>query len=142
MHKILIIDDEENICQSCLKILSKMGWHAEYAVTGYDALKLLEKEPFEVVITDLKMSSMGGMEVLSRVKDLSPDTMVIVITGYATVSSAVEVMKMGALDYLPKPFTPDELRAVVRNALLERDLRIQNRHLRESRKKKRRCPIN
>jgi DNA-binding NtrC family response regulator len=135
MHRILIIDDEENICQSCLKILSKMGWHAEYALSGYDALKRMEKEPFEVVITDLKMSSMGGMEVLRRVRDLSPDTIVIVITGYATVSSAVEVMKMGAMDYLPKPFTPDELRAVVRNALQERDLRIQNRHLRESHEK-------
>jgi len=135
MQRILIIDDEEHICQSCLKILSKMGWHAEYALNGYDALKRMEGEAFEVVITDLKMSSMGGMEVLNRVKELSPDTMVIVMTGYATVSSAVEVMKMGALDYLPKPFTPDELRAVVRHALQERELRIQNRHLRESRKK-------
>jgi len=135
MQRILIIDDEEHICQSCLKILSKMGYHVEYVVNGYDALKRMEEDPFEIVITDLKMSSMGGMEVLSRVKELSPDTMVIVITGYATVSSAVEVMKMGALDYLPKPFTPDELRAVVRNALQERELRIQNRHLRQSRKK-------
>ena len=76
-------------------------------------LKLMDERPFDVIITDLKMSSMGGMEVLRRIKAIHPDTMVIVITGYATVSSAVEVMKLGACDYLPKPFTPDELRGVV-----------------------------
>jgi DNA-binding NtrC family response regulator len=84
-----------------------------------------------VVITDLKMSHLGGMEVLSRVKASHPDTMVVVITGYASVSSAVEVMKMGAFDYLPKPFTPHELRSVVRQALAEREIRLQNQKLRE-----------
>jgi DNA-binding NtrC family response regulator len=128
---ILIVDDEPKICESCAKILSKVGHNVRYALNGYDALKMLEQERFEVIITDLKMSSMGGMEVLRRVKESYPDTMVIVITGYASVSSAVEVMKMGASDYLPKPFTPDELRAVVRNALNEGEMRIQNRILRE-----------
>lgn len=131
MKRILVIDDEWNICQSCMKILTKMGLDARCTQSGYDALKLMEEGVFDVVLTDLKMSSMGGMEVLRRVKELYPDTMVIVITGYATVSSAVEVMKMGAVDYLPKPFTPDELRAVVRHALQEGALRIQNRQLQD-----------
>ena len=130
-HRILIIDDELNICTRCVKILLKTGYAAQYALDGYEALKMVEERPFDLIITDLKMSSMGGMEVLRRVKDIHPDTMVIVITGYATVSSAVEVMKMGAFDYLPKPFTPDELRAVVRNALDAREAEIQNRILKE-----------
>jgi DNA-binding NtrC family response regulator len=88
--RILVIDDELSICQNCIKILSRIECEVEYALNGYDALRMMEAEPFEVIITDLKMSSLGGMEVLSRVKAAYPDTMVIVITGYASVSSAVE----------------------------------------------------
>jgi DNA-binding NtrC family response regulator len=106
-----------------------MDCTAEYALNGYEALKRLEIESYDLVITDLKMSSLGGMEVLRRVKESFPETVVIVITGYSTVSSAVEVMKSGAFDYLPKPFTPYELRAVVMQALAERDLRLQNAEL-------------
>jgi len=127
--RILIVDDEEKICLNCVKILSRMDCTAEYALNGYDALKRLEIEPYDLVITDLKMSSLGGMEVLRRIKEGFPETVVIVITGYSTVSSAVEVMKSGAFDYLPKPFTPHELRAVVMQALAERDLRLQNAEL-------------
>lgn len=127
---ILVIDDELNICQNCTKVLSsRAGYEVEYALNGYEALAMMEKTPYALVITDLKMGRMGGMEVLRRIKESHPDTLVIVMTGYATVGSAVEVMKTGAFDYLPKPFTPEELRAVVRAALAERDQRIQNRKL-------------
>jgi DNA-binding NtrC family response regulator len=129
--RILVVDDELNICQSCAKILGKLNYQVDYALNGYDALKKMEEDPFDVILTDLKMSSLGGMEVLRRVKESNPDTPVIVMTGYASVSSAVEVMKMGALDYLPKPFTPDELRAIVRQALSERQMRLQNRSLQQ-----------
>ena len=129
--RILVIDDELSICQNCIKILSKIECEVEYALNGYDALGMMEAEPFEVIITDLKMSSLGGMEVLSRVKAAYPDTVVIVITGYASVSSVVEVMKMGAFDYLPKPFTPEELRGVVRQAVAERSILLQNRRLKQ-----------
>jgi DNA-binding NtrC family response regulator len=87
------------------------------ALNGEEALKLLTAEKFNAVLTDLKMSRLGGMEVLRLAKELNPGMPVIVMTGYASVSSAVEVMKLGAVDYLPKPFTPDEIRAVVRQAL-------------------------
>ncbi len=128
--RILIVDDEVNICRSCLKILAKTdNYETAYALNGYDALKMMDENPFDAVITDLKMSSLGGMEVLRRVRESYPETKVIVITGYATVSSSVEVMKMGASDYLPKPFTPDELRAVVRQVLADRDICLQNRCL-------------
>jgi DNA-binding NtrC family response regulator len=134
--RILVVDDELNICQSCQKILTKSNYEVQYALNGYNALKMMEAEPFDIVITDLKMSSLGGMEVLNRVKEAYPDTPVIVITGFASVSSAIEVMKMGATDYLPKPFTPDELRAIVRQAESERAIRLQNRKLQEQQLKK------
>ena len=126
---ILVVDDELGICQSCVKILSKEGHPVEYALNGYDAIKMMHESPFDLIITDLKMSSMGGMEVLRRVQESHPDTVVIVITGYATVSSAVEVMKMGAYDYLPKPFTPEELRSIVHRALADWETRVQNREM-------------
>jgi DNA-binding NtrC family response regulator len=127
--RILIVDDEEHICINCARILSRMDCRVDYVLNGYDALRQLAATAFDIVITDLKMSSLGGMEVLRRVKDAHPDTVVIVITGYSTVSSAVEVMKMGAFDYLPKPFTPHELRSVVMQALNEREIRRLNRQL-------------
>lgn len=127
--RILIIDDEPLICRNCAAILSGMAETVDFALNGYDALGMIEKNPYQIVITDLKMARMGGMEVLSRIKQDYPDTMVIVITGYASVSSAVEVMKLGACDYLPKPFTPDELRGAVRKAFNDRRLKLQNKKL-------------
>ena len=133
--RILIIDDELPICKNCIKILSETADEIDYALNGYDALKLLEKKPYHIVVTDLKMSRMGGMEVLGRIKKKYPDIMVIVITGFASVSSAVEVMKMGAYDYLPKPFTPHELRAVVTQAWNHHKIKSQNKQLMSDRKK-------
>ena len=127
--KILIVDDELNICEACVRSLSKMNYDVQYALNGYDALKMMEEYPFELVITDLKMHRLGGMEVLHRIKEAHPDTMVIVITGYATVASAVEAMKIGAFDYLPKPFTPQEIRAVVLHAFTQKEIMLQNRKL-------------
>jgi DNA-binding NtrC family response regulator len=127
--RILIIDDEPMICRNCAAILSGMADTVEVASNGHAALDLIAKNAYQIVITDLKMSRMGGMEVLRRIKQEYPDIMVIVMTGYASVSSAVEVMKLGAYDYLPKPFTPDELRAIVRKAFDDRRLKLQNRDL-------------
>jgi DNA-binding NtrC family response regulator len=127
--RILVVDDEPPICHNCEKILTKAGHVVACAFNGQEALARMEENAFDVLVTDLKMSRMGGMELLRRVKRLSPDTLVVVITGYSTVSSAVEVMKLGAFDYLPKPFTPDELRAVVAQAVQARRALIQNRDL-------------
>jgi len=127
--RILIIDDELPICKNCIKILSGMKCKTDYALNGYDGLKMMAEQPYDIVITDLKMSSLGGMEVVGRVGQHYPEAIVIVMTGYASVSSAVEVMKMGAFDYLPKPFTPHELRAIVHQALAQRQLQLQNEDL-------------
>ncbi len=130
--RILIVDDEPLICKNCASILTNMAQTVDVAYNGQDAIAMFGKNPYPIVITDLKMSRMGGMEVLSRIKQAYPDTMVIVITGYASVSSAVEVMKLGAYDYLPKPFTPDELRAVVAKAMRDQKIILQNKALMQS----------
>ncbi len=127
--KILVVDDEPNICRSCVKTLGKIGYHVDFALNGPTAVAKMEAAAYDLVITDLKMNLMGGMEVLRRIKEQWSDTAVIVITGYSTVSSAVEVMKMGAFDYVPKPFTPAELRAVVTQALDAREMRLMNARL-------------
>jgi len=117
---ILIVDDELVICKSCEKIFRRSGHSVSYATSGKEAIKLLAEETFDVVFTDLKMMDVGGMEVLQTVKQKYPDTVVVVITGYATIASAVETMRGGAFDYLPKPFTPNELLAVLDRAMEKR----------------------
>ncbi|MBU2429392.1 MAG: sigma 54-interacting transcriptional regulator, partial [Proteobacteria bacterium] len=126
---ILVVDDEIQICRNCLKILTSRNYHVEYALDGLAALKLIESKKFDIVITDLNMKQLGGMEVIARINASFSDIIVIVMTGYANVSSAVEVMKMGAFDYLPKPFTPFELRAVVHQAVARMELRKQQEGL-------------
>jgi DNA-binding NtrC family response regulator len=126
---VLVVDDEAPICRSVEKILAKEGIATRSALDGTAALKIMEAESFDVVVTDLKMGSLGGLEVLRRVRETNPDAVVVVMTGYASVASAVEVLKSGAFDYLPKPFTPAELRAVVRQALEESTQRRRRREL-------------
>jgi DNA-binding NtrC family response regulator len=106
------VDDEIVICKSCEKIFKRAGHDVIYAVSGKEALEILDKQTFDVVFTDLKMMDIGGMEVLRIIKQKFPDTLVVIITGYATVASAVETMRYGAFDYLPKPFTPAEILAI------------------------------
>jgi DNA-binding NtrC family response regulator len=130
--RVLVVDDEAPICRSVEKILAKEGITTRSALDGTAALQIMETDSFDVVVTDLKMGSLGGLEVLRRVKEKNPDAVVIVMTGYASVASAVEVLKSGAFDYLPKPFTPAELRAVVRQALQETIQRKRQRGLGDS----------
>ncbi len=119
---ILVVDDELVICRSCEKILLRAGHDVTYATSGREALALLDAQTFDVVFTDLKMMDIGGMEVIENVRRKYPATVVVVITGYATIASAVETMRSGAFDYLPKPFTPAELLAVLDRALERRKL--------------------
>jgi DNA-binding NtrC family response regulator len=119
---ILIVDDEQVICKSCEKVFRRAGHTAAMATSGREALALLESDTYDVVFTDLKMMDMGGLEVLQRVREKYPTTVVVVITGYATIASAVETMRSGAFDFLPKPFTAGELLAVLNHALEKRKL--------------------
>lgn len=124
--RILVIDDEESMRDSCRQALARKASRVEVAGDGLSGLGILEKEAFDLVILDLKMPGLSGMEVLNRIKQEYPEVVVVVITGYATVESAVEAMRRGAYDFLPKPFTPESLRAIVERALDRRELVLEN----------------
>lgn len=128
---ILVVDDEEAMRDSCRQLLSREGHNVEVAEDGNKGLELMEKRSFDIVILDLKMPGISGMEVLNKIKSEAPETIVIVITGYATVESAVLAMKLGAYDFLPKPFTPDELTAIIERAEEKRNLELENIYLHE-----------
>ncbi len=108
--KILIVDDEQSAVRNLQHILSKEGCEVIATQSGQNALKLLKQHAFDLVLTDLRMPNVDGMEILRRIKQVSPDTEVIMITGYATVSSAVSAMKTGACHYVIKPYKLDEVR--------------------------------
>ena len=123
--KILCVDDEEVILGSFRKILVLDGYSVDTVETGQEALGLIQKHHYDFLFTDLKMPLMDGVEVTKSVKHLRPDIDVIIITGYASVETAVETMKYGALDYVQKPFTEDELIAFVKKSLIKRQDKIQ-----------------
>ncbi|MGQ9647539.1 MAG: ATP-binding protein [Thermodesulfobacteriota bacterium] len=135
--QILVIDDEQIMRDGCSRILSKDGWAVICAENGTKGLEEIKAHPdkIDVILLDLMMPGMSGMEILDHVRALNPDLLVIVITGYATVESAVEAMKKGAYDFIPKPFTPDQLRIIVRRALEKRTLQKEAEFLRREREK-------
>ena len=123
--RILCVDDEEVILDSFRKILVLDGYSVDTVQTGQEALGLIQTHHYDFVFTDLKMPAMDGLDVVKSVKHMRPDIDVVVITGYATVETAVEGMKYGAMDYVQKPFTEDELLAFVKKALIKRQDKIQ-----------------
>jgi DNA-binding NtrC family response regulator len=129
--KALVVDDEPTICRSCEKILSREGYLVSTAYSGKQALYMLDQEIFDILFTDLKMAEMGGMELLEALRSRFPDVVPVVITGYATIASAVETMKLGAFNYLPKPFTPDEMAAVAKKAWEKRQQILESQVLAE-----------
>lgn len=127
--KILVIDDETIVHESCSRILTDEGYIIESAFTGQEGLKKIEEGSYDLVITDLKMPGISGMEALKKIKDNNPDIGIIMVTGYSTAETAVEAMKLGAFDYLPKPFTPDEIISVVSKAIEKKQILIETKHL-------------
>lgn len=129
--RILVVDDEMIVCESCQRILEEEGLEVEIALSGAEAFAKMRENPFDIVITDLKMPGIDGMEVLRTLRKEYPDTIVIMITGFSTVETAVEAMKLGAFDYIPKPFTPDEVTIVVKKAIEQKNLLLENLYLRQ-----------
>lgn len=129
--KILIVDDERIALKNLEYILKKEGYEVTATTSGPNALKLLQEQEFDVVLTDLKMEKVDGMEILEKTKQMYPDTEVIMITAYASIPSAVETMKKGAFYYIAKPFKLDEVRKVVREAVEKVRLKKENKLLRE-----------
>jgi DNA-binding NtrC family response regulator len=129
--RILVIDDEDIVCQSCSRILTEEGHAVDVAHGGHEGLDLLEKAPCDILLLDLKMPGLGGMEVLQRVRERHPEIDVLMVTGYSTVETAVQAMKLGAFDYICKPFSPDELALVVRRIVEKRRLLAENLSLQQ-----------
>ncbi|MFZ3014684.1 MAG: sigma-54 dependent transcriptional regulator [Nitrospira sp.] len=126
MEKILVVDDEQSLREVLSIMLKRAGYAVTSAMDGEEAIELLNKEIFDLVITDLRMPKIDGMEVLKAVKSASPETVVLIITAFASADSAVEAMKQGAYDYLTKPFQVDEVQLIIRNALEKRRLTTEN----------------
>jgi len=137
--KVLIVDDEPSIRSSLKMMLKDEGYTPTVASDGSEAIKKLESEEFDVVLLDLVMEPVGGIEVLKALHERWHMCAVVVMTGFATIESAVSTLKLGAYDYLLKPFKPDELFNTVRKAVewrrLELELAVRGRQLKESRRR-------
>ncbi len=114
--RVMVVDDERDIRDGSERILTRVGYDVQKASRGAEALEMLETDPVSIVFLDLKMPGMDGLEVLDRIREMNEEILVIVITGYATVETAIQAMKKGAYDFIPKPFEPDQLRIVVNRA--------------------------
>jgi signal transduction histidine kinase len=132
-RRILLIDDEEVVLDSCLAILEDSDHDIAVASSGDEGLAKAREWSPDLVFVDLKMPGMSGLEVLEELRALDPTVVSVVFTGFATIASAVEAMQHGAFDFLPKPFTPDQLRAMVRWGLDQRDLVVERAALRRER---------
>jgi DNA-binding NtrC family response regulator len=114
---VLVVDDEKTVCSSCRKILTREGYNVDVASSGKEALAKVKANGFDVVVTDWKMPEIDGIEVARRIKEEDPNIEVILITGYPSVETSIEAIRSGVSDYVPKPFTPQELSDALIRAL-------------------------
>ena len=128
---ILIVDDEDATRELCRDIASEMGLEVHTASTTNEALELLEQSPIDIVVTDLKVPQLGGLELLKRISSTQPNTSVMVLTQYGTIETAVTATRLGARDYVTKPFHVEELRAKIERLIQSVELDHENRVLRE-----------
>ncbi len=134
--KILVIDDDSVIRDACEQTLARTGHEVDLAVSGADGLALANRWTYDVVLLDLRMPDLDGMSVLAQLIEQDPSCVVIVISGFGSVQNAVQAMKLGAFDFLAKPFSPDELRRAVERAQEKRQLLLENAYLREELRRK------
>lgn len=132
---ILVIDDEVSIRDGCRQALEKSGYSVLEAENGAEGIKVARTAKPDIALIDLKMPGISGMEIIEVLSHDIPDTVLVMITGYATIVSAVEAIQKGTYDYLPKPFSPDQLRAVVRRAIEHRNLKVETKRLREEKER-------
>jgi DNA-binding NtrC family response regulator len=133
---LLIVDDERSIREACREVAQSLGYTAYVADSAEHAYRLLETQPFDSVLLDLRLPGAGGLDALRRIKERRPEAVVIVVTGYGTVQSAVQAMKNGAYDYVTKPFSVDELKMLLERVASHLRLKSENRLLREKVKSK------
>lgn len=130
MSSILVIEDKDSMREMLRQTLGEEGYEVETATDGADGVKKAEGKPYDLVLTDMKMPEMGGLEVLSRIKEINEETAVIVMTAFGTIETAVEAMKKGAYDFLPKPFDSDHMLVLVEKALKNQRVVAENEILR------------
>ncbi|MDT8440283.1 MAG: sigma-54 dependent transcriptional regulator [Desulfuromonadales bacterium] len=130
-HRILVVDDEQSMRDFLSIMLHREGYQVEVANDGAQAVQHLRQHSFDLVISDMKMPRMNGLELLTHIKERTPETVVLMMTAFSTTEEAVEAMKQGAYDYITKPFRNEEIRLIVKNALERRDLRRENLALKE-----------
>jgi two-component system NtrC family response regulator len=128
---VLVIDDERSVCVSCKRILEEEGYAVEYLTSGREGVTRAVAGDHDLVLLDLKMPDLPGMEALEILRRDKPDLQVIIITGFATIQTSIEAIKKGAFDYVPKPFTPEELSVAVAKALEHRKLACENAYLKQ-----------
>ena len=129
--RIMVVDDEETICEALMAWFVKDGYKVETALSGAEALTLLQEKPFDIFLVDVKMPGMDGIELLSRIREKQPDAAVIMMTAHGSIQTAVEAMKRGASDYLCKPFDPDALSLLMERVLVHKNLQKENLLLKE-----------
>jgi DNA-binding NtrC family response regulator len=130
-ERILVVDDELFVRELLLEFLSSQGYEVSLADSGEKAVKLTQIQPADVMLVDLKMPGIDGIETLKKIREIAPDTMVIIMTGYPTIESSVEALRSGACDYVIKPFKLNDLKSSVENALQEYKLRGDITQLKE-----------
>jgi len=133
--RILVVDDELGIREGCRRVLTGEGYEVETAADGASGLEMFRAGWYDLILVDLRMPGLSGMELLAAMRESDPDAVAVVITAYASLDTAVEATKRGAYDYLAKPFTPDELSAVATRGLGHRNLLTEARKLREQRER-------
>jgi DNA-binding NtrC family response regulator len=133
---LLIVDDERSIREACREVAQSLGYTAYVADSAEHAYRLLDSQTFDAVLLDLRLPGAGGLDALRRIKERRPEAVVVVVTGYGTVQSAVQAMKNGAYDYVTKPFSVDELKMLLERVGSHLKLKSENRLLREKVKSK------
>jgi DNA-binding NtrC family response regulator len=128
LANILVIDDEESMREACIQALSVQGYRVKAVENGYRGIALIERESFDVIILDLKMPGIHGMDVLRSINKNDPNSVVVVITGYGTIELAVEAMREGAYNFLTKPFTPEALTDAVKKAVKKRRRNLEKEY--------------
>jgi len=136
LRKILLTDDDQNVRRMLTRVLSTEGYFIKEATDGLDAIKKLEKENYSLILLDLKMPGLNGLETLKKIREFDYNLPVIMMSAYGTVTEAVEAMKLGALDYLVKPFDIEELKITINRAIKQYELEVENIYYREEEEKR------
>ncbi|MCX5717993.1 MAG: sigma-54 dependent transcriptional regulator, partial [Nitrospirae bacterium] len=124
--RLLVVEDEETLCESLGRVFLREGYEVETAMSAESAIKILETASYDLIITDVILPGINGIELLKKCREQNPEQIVIIITAFASLETAVEALRAGAYDYVIKPIIHEEIKRVVRNALRERALRIEN----------------